>query len=751
MKKLNMPLVIGSVILIILITVMLFPQLFTNKSPYNTQNMIMSYDEEGQLKVEKAPYPPSGDHIMGSDDMGRDIFSYIIYGTRLTIILGFFIALGRFVISIPTALVAGLGSKALKAVIKVFRVLFSAVPAVLIGIIVLQLEFFTRLDSAGSTVAFIIVLSLVGWPKLGSLLMERVESINGMPFIRGEVAVGKSRLKIALENVVPHLAPELIVLYFMEIARALIMIMTLGIFNIFVGNLKFIASTDFGAYEFYNVSFEPEWASMLSTSRSFLGAAPWMVLFPAMAFFISVLGFNLFGEGLRTLMQKKDFKIIPAMRKIMTLDFVSLWRGSSKASRARVITCAVLILAALFVPDMAAKASYAMKPESGDTLYEQVVLGTEPSESTANMIAGRMSELGIEPLNEGSYFIDYEIEPSNVLTGHTCSISTGKGTVAPTVNEDYAFVEGGSFERKGEITDATREDLFNIEDYSKYEGRFVLIDKAYYNEKAIGYLLEDISSHADIAGVLLIARDNERVRSLYIKENDDIFVLLVSGETADILMEADTFMTVSAETRPIGRTGRNIIGILRPEEDTLDEAAIMIGMSYNYIDGDGQEVLRFNLNFMKRLCAQKNKRSIIFVFMDGTLSEEYNGVYSIAEDLPYTSYKVDAYIDLCGIEEPAFDDIEFSDAQAPFTRQYAWSLGHQLEKRFRENDIGINELDARRVGSEYYFTASPTLNAVFWDRGIGTIIAGAKEEGEKRHDIYGLGSILLEVINRNGY
>ena len=137
--------------------------------------MIFSH-EDGKLITTPAPFSPSKDFILGSDDMGRDIYAYIIFGTRLTILLGVFVALGRFIIALPIALFAGFGNKTAKGVIKVFGVLFSAIPAVLISLIVLKMNFFVKLDRESSIMAFVLVLSLVGWPKISRLIMERVQS-----------------------------------------------------------------------------------------------------------------------------------------------------------------------------------------------------------------------------------------------------------------------------------------------------------------------------------------------------------------------------------------------------------------------------------------------------------------------------------------------------------------------------------------------------------------------------------------------
>ncbi len=155
------------------------------------------------------------------------------------------------------------------------------------------------------------------------------------------IAIGKNRRKIALENVVPHLAPELIVLFFMEIARALSMIMQLGIFSIYVGNLHVIKSTDLGNIIYYDMSFEPEWASLLSSSRNLVNAAPWAIMFPALAFFISVLAFNMFGEGLRKALQSKNSKVIPSFRKLIALDIRGFFKGLTKQGRLKIAVSAV--------------------------------------------------------------------------------------------------------------------------------------------------------------------------------------------------------------------------------------------------------------------------------------------------------------------------------------------------------------------------------------------------------------------------
>lgn len=753
MRKANMPLIIGSVILLCILSVMLFPQLFTDKSPYEVQLMRFS-SENGKLLVESAPYPPSEDFLLGSDDMGRDIFSYIIYGTRLTILLGLLVALGRFLIAIPMALGAGFGNGISRALIKQSNIIFSAIPALLISIIILTMDFFTDLDKVQSMLAFAIVLSIVGWPKLGNLIMERTEAINKQPFIQGEVALGKKRRNIALENVLPHLAPELIILFFMEIARTLSMIMQLGIFSVFIGNLKIIKDSTGGILTFYNVSFEPEWSSMLSTSRNLIRAAPWAVIFPALAFFISVLGFNLFGEGLRNAMQREGSKAIPLIRKLLTLQWGDFWKHDGLKGKKKIVLVSVVIVLAVAGTLLLTGDDYAFSIERQPELrYEQVVIGNEFTLETARWIADEMQELGIEPMTDEGYLMGYEIPPSCLVSEQKFRVNSSGEPLIFQAGEEFDFLLAGDMEHTAMVYDASREDLFSLSEYERFASKYVMIDQQYYNDMAIDYFIRDIAEHVLIKGILLVARDGEELGQVIAKQGEDYLVMRISRDLADSIRENESStVTASASVRPLGGDGYNVLGIYPGTDYFTSEEAILIGMGYNYLDEEGEEILSFNLELMRRLCTlYENKRSLIFVFLDGTLSEEYDGSFPFAEEFSYSASRIKAYIDLRGLKEPSFDTVRFSAAQAPFTRAYAWSMARHLQQELQGQDMIIHELDTVNVGGSFYFTGSTADNLMFWDRGIASIIVGTELVGQKDHDLEELGSILLEVINKNNY
>ena len=125
----------------------------------------------------------------------------------------------------------------------------------------------------------------------------------------------------------------------MEIARALSMIMQLGIFGVFIGNIKLVRDTTYGIISYYNLSFEPEWASMLGTARVLLRSAPWIIVFPAIAFFISVLGFNMVGEGLRISFQSKNKSGLKKFKY-----FIAYISSKLKSKRTAAVALIVLLL-----------------------------------------------------------------------------------------------------------------------------------------------------------------------------------------------------------------------------------------------------------------------------------------------------------------------------------------------------------------------------------------------------------------------
>ncbi len=751
MRKLNLPLILGSVFLVFLVIVILFPDAFATQSPYTIQHIRFSH-VDGELDIERAPFAPDKHYLLGSDHLGRDIYSYIVYGTGLTITMGVLIALSQFALAVPMALISGFGNKIFKRFIEKSNVLFSAIPALLIALILLNLDYFKGLEKFESMLAFVVVLTAVNWARLGVLVLERVESIIMMPFIRGEVAIGKSKLKIATENVIPHLAPELMVLFFMEIARSLSFLMQLGIFAVFIGNLGLINDPAAGVPINLDISYEPEWSSMLSTSRTLLTTAPWAVVFPALAFFVSVLGFNLFGEGLRTEMQKKDSHSVQVFRKLFSLDIRFLWR-LVKTSKLRYYIAPLVIL--VLGMGILNHQDYQIGFAEGSSLPATSFVGTPEAREVADFIAEEVAENGISPIDESGYLYSYDIGPASLILDQTMTLKTKESIIAFEANVDFTFTRTDAYKGSGLIYDARKMDLFTMASTEMFDHHFVLIDQQYYSDQAIDTFIDSIAKLSSANGILLVARQDEKIGNTTVVSSirADFPVVEISREVADTLSEASSaHLSMEINLVPLESQGQNVIGIVPGIDPYIGDEAMVVGFGYNYMTSDGKEVLKFNLNMMKKISMlEGNKRTVIFVFFDGTLTEDQHGVYSFSNDYPYSSQKTQVFLDLTEIKSNHFDSVTYSSDQAPVTRQFSWSLGRHLEKQLDQKKFLIEPMKSVFIEGSYLFMETPNDNAMFWNRGIPSIILKTQLGDRGLHDLEKLGQSIIKSINDNNY
>ena len=146
---------------------------------------------------------------------------------------------------------------------------------------------------------FLLALSVIGWGEIMQFVRGEVMALRPQPFIESAVAVGASTRRIISYHVFPNLLAALISLAALEMGATLMILGELGFIGIFIGGGAF-AELDVGR-TLYHYSDVPEWGSLLSNVRSYARAYPWTALYPALAFFIAIVAFNLLGEGLRRL------------------------------------------------------------------------------------------------------------------------------------------------------------------------------------------------------------------------------------------------------------------------------------------------------------------------------------------------------------------------------------------------------------------------------------------------------------------
>lgn len=319
-KKLNFPLIIGSIIVIMLILISFYPEWFTDKDPtYEEQPKYVEMKVDGVLteKFLTSPMSPNKDNIFGTDDAGRDIYARLIYGTRTTLRIGLLVALFRILFAMPIGIGAGMGIKGFSWSIKIFNTIFTAIPMLIISFLILNIEYFKNLTIDKSINAFVIVLTIVGWAKVAGIIEDSTKVIMAEDFIEGEIAIGKNKLQIAYQNLLPHIIPNSISIFFKEFAMALFLLAQLSVLGVFVGLVRQIESYAFKAA--YVMNLEPEWGGMLSRIASNIKGFEnvyWMVLYPILFFTIAIIGINLTGEGLRIEFQKKSSKFVSTIKRV---------------------------------------------------------------------------------------------------------------------------------------------------------------------------------------------------------------------------------------------------------------------------------------------------------------------------------------------------------------------------------------------------------------------------------------------------
>ncbi|WP_043932969.1 nickel transporter permease [Bacillus sp. EB01] len=241
--------------------------------------VIAPYSFKDQVLAERMQ-APSSKHWFGTDDFGRDIFSRVIYGARISLWVGFSSVLGSVVIGTLLGIVSGYYGRWVDTIIsRVFDIML-AFPSILLAIAVVAI-LGPSLQNA------LIAIALINIPNFGRIVRSRVLSVKQEEYIIAARAIGMKDSRILLKHVLPNSISPVIVQATLAIATAIIEAAALG----FLG---------MGAQ-----APTPEWGKMLADSKNYLMQAPWTLFFPGIAIMLTVLGFNLMGDGLRDALDPK--------------------------------------------------------------------------------------------------------------------------------------------------------------------------------------------------------------------------------------------------------------------------------------------------------------------------------------------------------------------------------------------------------------------------------------------------------------
>jgi len=219
--------------------------------------------------------PPSAEHWLGTDEEGRDVLSRIIFGARISLKVGILASTISLLIGAMLGLLAGFFRGWLETIIMRFTDVMFGFPALLfmIGI--------TAAVPRPSVEVAMVAIGLVSWPGMARIMRSQVLTVIEREYVSAAYSLGFSRLRVMLRHVLPNCLAPVIVAFTMSIAGAVMA----------EASLSFIG---LGAQP-----PEPSWGSMISFGRMHLRGEWWISVFPGIAVAIMVMGFNLFGEGLR--------------------------------------------------------------------------------------------------------------------------------------------------------------------------------------------------------------------------------------------------------------------------------------------------------------------------------------------------------------------------------------------------------------------------------------------------------------------
>ncbi|MDF2627146.1 MAG: transporter permease protein [Symbiobacteriaceae bacterium] len=288
-------LIAGGLLIGLIFLMMIFADQLTTVSP-------LYRDAHSSILDGVPPFAPDKSHWLGTDLAGRDVWSRIAYGARWSMLFAFLIMAARLAVAIPAAFLSAFGPKRAGWAVDRLYVMTSAIPPLVIYILLLSSQRLRLIGLWPSVVLTVSLLTLMEWPRVAVVLKGRVASLMAEPFIEGAIAVGNSRWQLFRGHLFPHLWPVILQLAAAEMARALVVIAQLALFGILVGGGVITIMMDARGNDTYVVSSGiPEWGTLLGEGRYEVLAHPWIAFSPAVAFLIGITGFSLLSQGLETI------------------------------------------------------------------------------------------------------------------------------------------------------------------------------------------------------------------------------------------------------------------------------------------------------------------------------------------------------------------------------------------------------------------------------------------------------------------
>ncbi len=219
--------------------------------------------------------PPSPSHLFGTDGLGRDLFIRVLLGARISLMVGILVVALSLLIGCPLGVIAGYfrGTVVDEAIMRITD-MFLALPPLLLAIAIAATLGYSLTNA-------MIATAISWWPWYTRLMRAQAASLRERPFVEAARGLGVGELRIVFRHILPNSLAPIIIQATMDIGSAILL----------TSGLSFLG---LGAQP-----PTPEWGLMVSRGRSYLGSFWWYATFPGLAIFVTVMAFNLLGDGLR--------------------------------------------------------------------------------------------------------------------------------------------------------------------------------------------------------------------------------------------------------------------------------------------------------------------------------------------------------------------------------------------------------------------------------------------------------------------
>ena len=235
---------------------------------------IAPYRFEGIDLMNRFARPFQGGHLLGTDDLGHDVLTRLLYAGRVSLLVGFSAAFSAVALGTLVGVVAGFYGRVVDNILMRLTDIVLTLPV--FGVLLLLGRYF-----GGGLLAIIIIIGLFGWTVTSRLVRGEILKLKSLDYSDAARAMGASETRIIFRHLLPNAMAPIIVAATLDVGGAILTEAALSYFGVGIQPPT------------------PSWGNMLQNAQSYLWTSPWLAFWPGMMIFLTVLCFNFFGDGLR--------------------------------------------------------------------------------------------------------------------------------------------------------------------------------------------------------------------------------------------------------------------------------------------------------------------------------------------------------------------------------------------------------------------------------------------------------------------